>query len=589
MNQPLQEVVGAALRRAAVGCRGRRGGVVEVVRSAASASVPGGYPSSAFVSSCGGVSSCMTTSARCFGSSAFRCTPHHSRRRPPPPHGSGGGDEGAMTIPSSSSSSCSSTAAPSSPLQSHSGAGGGGGRTVFRPTLPSFGPFHLHASEISTPDRSTIAKGTRKELKTPLCEELISKVSAQGFYPMSQFMKDCLIHPQHGYYSTKKNVIQSGGGSGGGGRVGGSTSDAQSPTTTTTTPVAAKGDFITAAEISFFGDILAAWVMDCWQKMGTPRVVHLVELGPGKGTLMKTILHQIRYSNPHLLHFLQIHLIEVGAARREEQKTALAEFQTAQGKIKWWMDLESLPYTMEPMIFLSNEYFDALPVAEFRFTERGWVETCLEVDEDPATEAHFRRVHAPSGSPSVYLIPDDVRKNGNRGDIVEVNAVGMQTMELLMKRMIDASKAACLIIDYGKDEHMHQTLRGIRGHRFVDPLLSPGDVDLSCWVSFKQLRWALERLEIARRHLKWFPVMTQREFLQENGIGIRLAHVVKGEDTKVALKILQQFRRLTDPSEMGESYKVFAVQSRNFPHVAPFFQEMPLPPLASRTAGGGGR
>lgn len=440
---------------------------------------------------------------------------------------------------------------------------------LFRRTAPLLGPLNLHASELSTPDRQTVVSGVRKELKTPLCEELLGKMSAQGFYPMSQFMKDCLTHPHHGYYSTKKHVIQSGsrnqGGSGG------------------TSPQQQKADFITAAEIPFFGDVLAAWVMDCWQKMGTPRVLHLVELGPGKGTLMKTMLSQIRYSNPHLLHFLQIHLIEVGAARREEQKKALAEFQTAQGKIKWWMDLESLPYTVEPMIFLSNEYFDALPVAEFRFTERGWVETCLEVDDDPAHEAHFRLVHAPSGSPSVYLIPDEVRKAGKQGDVIEVNAVGMQTMELIMKRMIDAQKAACLIIDYGKDENMKHTLRGIRGHRFVDPLLSPGDVDLSCWVSFKQLRWALERLEIARRHLKWFPLMTQRDFLHYNGIDIRLAHVIKGEETKGALKILQQFRRLMDKEEMGESYKVFAVQTRNFPHVAPFFMEMPHPPLPSRS------
>lgn len=423
---------------------------------------------------------------------------------------------------------------------------------LFHPSHPRHA-LNLHASDLSTPDRQTVVSGVRKELKTPLCEELLGKMTAQGYYPLSQYMKDCLTHPHHGYYSTKKHVIQ-GAGTG-----------------------QQKADFITAAEIPFFGDILAAWVMDCWQKMGTPRVIHLVELGPGKGTLMKTILTQIRFSNPHLLHFLQIHLIEVGAARREEQKTTLSEFQTAQGKIKWWMDLESMPYTVEPIIFMSNEYFDALPVAEYRYTERGWVETCLEVDDDPAHESHFRMVHAPSGSASVYLIPDDVRKNGKTGDVIEVNAVGMQTMELMMKRMIDAQKAACLIIDYGKDEHMKSTLRGIRGHRFVDPLLSPGDVDLSCWVSFQQLRWALERLEIARRHLKWFPVMTQREFLNLNGIYVRLAHVMKNEDTKSALKILQQFRRLMDPSEMGSSYKVFAVQTRNFPHVAPFFTPMPLP------------
>ncbi|KAK7194311.1 putative S-adenosyl-L-methionine-dependent methyltransferase [Novymonas esmeraldas] len=410
--------------------------------------------------------------------------------------------------------------------------------------------MNLHASDMSTPDRATVHSATKKEFKTALCNELVNKITAQGYYPMSQYIKDCLTHPHHGYYATKKNVIGS---------------DA--------------ADFITAAEIPFFGDVLAAWVMDAWQKMGTPRVLHLVELGPGRGTLMKTMLKQIQYSNPHLLHFVQVHLVEVGAARREEQKAALAEFQTAQGKIKWWLDLESLPFSLEPTVFIANEYFDALPVAQFRYTERGWVETCVDVDTDPGTEAHLRLVHAPSGSMSAYLIPDDVRRSGKAGDSIEVNTVGMQTMETILKKMVDCQKAACLLIDYGKDDHMHSTLRGIRGHRFVDPLLSPGEVDLSCWVSFRQLRWALERLEVARRHLKWFPVMTQRDFLRENGIDIRLAHVIKDEETKSAMKVLQHYRRLMDVEEMGESYKVFALQTRNFPNVSPFFAEMPLPPL----------
>lgn len=409
---------------------------------------------------------------------------------------------------------------------------------------------NMHASEISTPDRATAASTNKKELKTPLCVELLGKIQAQGYFTMSQFVKDCLTHPQHGYYVRKQNVIGQ-----------------------------EKADFITAAEIPFFGDVLAAWVMDAWQKMGTPRVVHLVELGPGKGTLMKTILSQIKYSNPHLLHFLQIHLVEVGAARREEQKKALAEFQTALGRIKWWMDVESIPTTLEPTIFIANEYFDALPVAQFRFTERGWVETCVDIDTDPANVSHFRLVHAPSGTASAYLIPDTTRKSGKIGDCIEVNTTGMQMMEVLLKRMIDCQKAACLIIDYGKDDNMHSTLRGIRNHRFVDPLLSPGEVDLSCWVSFSQLRWVLERLELARRHLKWFPVMTQHDFLQYNGIDVRLAHVIKDEETKSAMKILQNYRRLMDKEEMGESYKVFAMQTRNFPHVAPFFAEAPLPPL----------
>lgn len=97
-------------------------------------------------------------------------------------------------------------------------------------------------------------------------------------------------------------------------------------------------------------------------------------------------------------------------------------------------------------------------------------------------------LHAPSGSFTSYLIPDEVRQQWQTGEDVEVNTSGMEQMELIMQKMIDATRAACLIIDYGKDEHMHNTLRGIRNHRFVDPLLSPGEVDLSSWVSFRQLR-----------------------------------------------------------------------------------------------------
>lgn len=396
-------------------------------------------------------------------------------------------------------------------------------------------------SEMSTPDRHTVNNAPKKEFKTPLCQELINKSTISGYLPLSQFMKEALMHPHHGYYSAKKHVI---GGD--------------------------KADFITAAEIPLFADVLAAWVIDAWMKMGTPRTMHLVELGPGRGTLMKNMLRQIRHSHPQLIHFLQIHMVEAGAARADEQKKALTEYQTANQKIKWWMNVESIPFTLEPMLFISNEWFDALPIAQFQYTERGWVETCLEVDDDPNHPAHFRHIHAPSGTMAGFLIPEDLRKNGKLGDKVEINAYGMQAIEGLMKKMIDCGKAACLIIDYGKDEHMEDTLRGIRGHKFVDPLLSPGDVDLSAWVSFKQLRWALERLESARRHLKWHPVMTQAEFLEWGGIDIRLAHTIKDEETKNAMRILQSYRRLMDKDEMGESYKVFAFQTKNIPNVSPW-------------------
>jgi NADH dehydrogenase [ubiquinone] 1 alpha subcomplex assembly factor 7 len=314
--------------------------------------------------------------------------------------------------------------------------------------------------------------------------------------------------------------------------------------------------------------------------MGTPRRLHLVELGPGRGSMMRCILGQIKYAHPQLFHFLQVTLVEIAAARVEEQKKALADYQTATGKIKWVLSPEAILTDNIPVIILSNEYFDALPIAKFQFTgERAWCETCLDVDEDPSHEAHLKYVHAPQGSFSAFLIPDDVRANAQVGTAIEINAMGMQVMEQLCLKLVAAGKGVMIAVDYGKDEHMSDTLRGIRGHKFVDPLLAPGENDLSVWVSFKQLRWALERLDIAQQYLKWFPLITQRRFLEENGIDIQLARVLRDADSKKAMKVLQNYRRLMDNEEMGASYKVFTVQTKNFPHVAPYFDAVTPPPI----------
>ena len=286
---------------------------------------------------------------------------------------------------------------------------------------------------------------------------------------------------------------------------------------------------------------------------------------------MKNVLTQIKTVSPQLLNFLQVHLVEAGASRTEEQKKALSEFQTAHQKIKWWLSIEALPINLEPTLFISNEYFDALPVSRFSYTDRGWVETCLAIDTEPSNPAHFRYINAPLGTTTGYFIPEDVRKSGEFGSQVEVNIVGMQQVEFIARKLIDSGKGACLIVDYGKDEHMKNTLRGIRGHKFVDPLLSPGDVDLSAWVNYKQLRWALERLEFMRHDIIIHPLITQRDFLAWNGIDVNLTSLVKDLQTKPAMKLLQGYRRLMDPSEMGETYKVFAFQTKNFPAVAPFF------------------
>lgn len=426
--------------------------------------------------------------------------------------------------------------------------------SLFRRTLPLRINTKQHISNLSTPDRATVASSNRKEFMTPLCEDLVHRCSVEGNVTLGMFMKECLMHPSHGYYSTKKNVIQ------GGASVGDKSHSGK----------VSGADFITAAELPFFGDVMAAWIVDCWQKMGTPRSISLVELGPGRGTLMRTILTQIQHAHPQLFAFVTVHLVEAGAARAEEQRKNLSQFQSAQGKIKWHMSFDSMPNTLEPVIIIANEFFDALPVSHFHYTERGWVETMIQVNNDPGTERHFDYCHAPLGTFSAQLIPDEVRKHGKIGQMLELNVAGLGVAERLAQRICDASKGAVCLIDYGKDEHMTSTLRGIRGHKFIDPLLSPGDVDLSAWVSFKQLRWAIERNEYCKKYITVHPLLTQREFLEQNGIDVRIAQMIKGQETKTAMKMLQMYKRLMDPSEMGESYKVMCFQTKNFPTMSPF-------------------
>src|SRR4029077_16943134 len=77
------------------------------------------------------------------------------------------------------------------------------------------------------------------------------------------YMQAALAHPEFGYYTTRN-------------------------------PFGRQGDFITAPEISqIFGELLGAWLAGQWMALGSPRAV-LMELGPGRGTLMADMLRATR-------------------------------------------------------------------------------------------------------------------------------------------------------------------------------------------------------------------------------------------------------------------------------------------------------
>ena len=123
--------------------------------------------------------------------------------------------------------------------------------------------------------------------------EIRRRITGAGPIPVGQYMALCLTDPRHGYYMHRD-------------------------------PLGARGDFITAPEISqMFGELLGLWSMAVWKLMGEPDSVRLIELGPGRGTMMLDIL-RTAYALPDFRKALQVHFIEVSPMLEERQHRAIS-------------------------------------------------------------------------------------------------------------------------------------------------------------------------------------------------------------------------------------------------------------------------
>jgi SAM-dependent MidA family methyltransferase len=134
-------------------------------------------------------------------------------------------------------------------------------------------------------------------MATPLTEQLIPleaeirrRIEVAGPMPVAQYMALCLTHPEHGYYVTRD-------------------------------PLGAAGDFVTAPEVSqMFGELIGLWAATAWKRMGAPENVRLVELGPGRGTMMADALRAAKVM-PDFRKAVVVHMVEVSPVLEALQKT----------------------------------------------------------------------------------------------------------------------------------------------------------------------------------------------------------------------------------------------------------------------------
>lgn len=348
---------------------------------------------------------------------------------------------------------------------------------------------------------------------TPLGAEIRTLIRLEGPISVARFMALALGHPRHGYYMTRD-------------------------------PLGAQGDFTTAPEISqMFGELIGLWAAHSWMSMGSPDRVALVELGPGRGTLMADALRAVGKAAPAFGRALELHLVETSPVLRQAQASRLANFHPS-----WHGDVAGLPDL--PLIVIANEFFDALPIHQFVHRGGGWHERLVGLDGDSLVFGL---------APEAIALPAAPRSNALDGTIVEYAEAGSLVMAELGRRIAGRGGAA-LIVDYGHIEFdVGDTLQAAAGHAFADPLARPGDADLTSHVCFETLA------RVAAEHGLGVDILTtQGHFLEELGIRQMAANLRRHATPTQAAAIDSALERLTDPSPraMGSLFKVMALSPR---------------------------
>eukprot|EP00817_Percolomonadidae_sp_ATCC50343_P003912 CAMPEP_0117420268 /NCGR_PEP_ID=MMETSP0758-20121206/1634_1 /TAXON_ID=63605 /ORGANISM="Percolomonas cosmopolitus, Strain AE-1 (ATCC 50343)" /LENGTH=414 /DNA_ID=CAMNT_0005201771 /DNA_START=165 /DNA_END=1409 /DNA_ORIENTATION=+ len=414
-------------------------------------------------------------------------------------------------------------------------------------------------------------------------------------------MRDCLFHPDYGYYSTQDNIFGE------------------------------KGDFITAPEVShLFGEMLGLWCYSEWGRFGCPDHITFVEVGPGKGTLMHDVLKTINQFKPISKVKKRAVLVEKSEKLQKVQKEKLhvaSTFHAVTGKeekilshgrteIHWHNEVHPTmfkegsslydpKYEKGMVIILGNEIFDALPVHQFQLTEKGWCEVMVDVNESDDSEEHFKFVLSPGSTQNVFFawMKEKMSTDVNR---IEICPSAMQMVDAVQDVFgMFSEGGTSLFADYGYDRSLENhgyedqfTLRGIKNHEIVHPLSRPGQVDLSAFVDFGILADRVSRRQLIHQtninnpsgaadmigsifsnqpsnHVSThvFPILSQEHFLQRMGFDGRFLRLVMNRqfvDDEHADHLMSVYSTLIH--DMGHPFKFQCYSTK--PKATGFFTYM---------------
>jgi len=308
-------------------------------------------------------------------------------------------------------------------------------------------------------------------------------------------------------------------------------------------PLGSKGDFVTSPDISqIFGEIIGIWILDVWIKLKEPNNFQIVDLGGGRGTLLKDINRVLKNK---IKNFIFIDINEELIKLQKKALNGATHFEK----------INDIP--KKPTIFIGNEFLDTFPVHQFIKKNNYWKEVCVNSDNKELFFSYETTKLSKKLISSNFV-------NLKEDSIIEIN---FKVREIInnISNFIKKNSGAAIFFDYGYLDGYGDSFQGIKDNKPINPLSDPGFVDLTSHVNFKDIK-----LQAKKNNINFYGPNTQNLFLEEMGAIQRLRILERNAKDHQRKDLRIGLNRLMSDKEMGNLFKVIALSSKNFPSLEGF-------------------
>ena len=310
-------------------------------------------------------------------------------------------------------------------------------------------------------------------------------------------------------------------------------------------PFGIKGDFITAPNISrLYSEMIAIWVINFWENLGSPKNLNLVELGAGNGEMMRILIESFK-NFPNFFYSLNIFIHEKSPKLIKLQKNKLRG-----NNIIWLSNLNKIK--KKPTIFLANEFFDSIAIKQFIKLDNSWFERFVNLK-------NIKKAFFFDKKFNMKKFEKKIKYNiSYKQKFIEYSNIGIKYLKDISK-IIKKNNGGILIIDYGYLNYkMHNTLKAISNQKYSNILENIGDSDITHNINFCLFKNIIKKIGKLEEN-----ITTQRNFLINIGIQKRAEIISKNLVFSKKVDVYHRLQRLIDQKQMGSLFKVMFIKNKN--------------------------